>query len=145
LISGLYGLSDCFATEAENESLDVILKEQSRWGKIEYLQSCNRELSEDEINVLERFEEETKHCDWMMNYYAQLILRRSVPDRHAVTPQVAKAEELFTKMRAGKVANGTYDIYLDEIKVLGNDVTGFLLDFLNYREQHDYFRKDIAI
>lgn len=131
--------------DVEGKSLVDVLREQSRWDRIKGLQSWRRELTEKEIAALEKYQEETIHKDWMLNHCAQLLLRRNVPDRYAVSAQIEKAEELFVNMRAGMVSSRAYDKYIDEIVSLGNEVTQFLLDLLKYREPHDCFRKRIAI
>ena len=125
--------------------LAEMLAEPNRWKKIEGLRSWEEKLSRDDIKQLEKFANEKKHVDWALNYYAKLLLRYNAPNKYAVSSQVKKAENLFAKMRAGKISSGIYDKYIDEIAGLGNDIVPMLLDLLKYRNNHDFFRKDIAI
>ena len=145
LVLGVLGPVNSRVVATEGESLANVLRGQNRWKKIQDLQSWSRPLSKNDISMLEGFVEETKHDDWMLNYSARFLLRRNVPDRYAVSPKVEKAEELFAKMGTGKVPDGAYNKYIEEIVAVGNDVVVLLLDLLEYRGQEDYHRKDIAI
>lgn len=97
------------ALSREYKSFSDVLKAKARWDIIRGLTSWERELSEDEIKQLEKFAEKARHTDWTLNYYVQLHLHHNAPDKYAVLPEVKKAEEMFIKMKSGKVSSGSYD------------------------------------
>jgi hypothetical protein len=122
-----------------------MLTEQDRWTRLKALQSWDAAISEQETLLLEQLANETQHVDWLVNYRVRALLRRVKPGVYGVSPQVQTAEELFAKMNGGKVSDGTYDVYIDEIARLGTDVIPLLLDLLDCRGPDDRYRRDIAI
>jgi HEAT repeat protein len=128
-----------------DRSLADMLTEQDRWTRLKALQSWDGAISEQETLLLEQLANETQHVDWLVNYRVRALLRRVKPGVYGVSPQVQTAEELFAKMNGGKVSDGTYDVYIDEIARLGTDVIPLLLDLLDCRGPDDRYRRDIAI
>ncbi|MBL7215822.1 MAG: hypothetical protein ISS71_09110, partial [Phycisphaerae bacterium] len=133
------------AKETRQETFNDILKSESRWDIIRRLNTWETALSAGDIETLERIVQETTHNDWEMNYSARSLLRRNLPRKYNVTPEVANAEEFFVKLRDGKVSSGAYDKFVDDIAGIGNDIVPMLLDMLKYDKPHDFYRENIAI
>jgi hypothetical protein len=133
------------APAARPDSLSDLLATSPKGEIREKLHKWDKDLSEEDIAVLEAFIQETRHKDWALNYYARLLLRRKVPGRYQVSAAVEQAEAILARMVQTMGYDRQYDRFIPELVELGRNITELLLDVLEYEGEFDTIRKENAM